>query len=235
MHYQCEIVLPPSTEDIKAAVESVMRQFDENMDEDSDEFSSKHAFWDWYVIGGRFAGEKQMAQYDAAKVQEFNDWCTAEKITVSGFVAEKQELSPANQIAKVDAKWNEMFPHSGGVMVACPIFKHSNDQYGTSGESTISGDIGKLSDSKGVKCSRVIFSGPSWSSESNERTGPLEAVFMLTDSEWNGVNHMDVKWDGTVADALAQWSDKLTRMADGYREQMQPQDDWIVVTVDYHS
>ncbi len=234
MHYQCEVVLPAGTIDIKAAIASVMRPFDENADEDG-EGMSRHAFWDFYVIGGRFAGSKQMAKYDQAKIEEFNAWCTQEKITVAGFTCGKQELQPASQIAKVDAKWNEMFPHQSGKSVPCPMFKHSNDQYGTKGESTIDGDICRLADAKAVKCGRVIFAGPSWQSETQERTGPPEAVFMLTDTEWNGVNHMDIKWDGTIQDALAQWTDKLTRMADGYREQMQPQDDWIVVTVDYHS
>jgi hypothetical protein len=235
MHYQCEIVLPPETEDIESAIQSVMRQFDENMDIDNEEFSTKNVFWDFYVIGGRFAGSKQMARYDEAKLEEFNQWCQNEKITCAGFVCGKHELSPASQIPKVDAKWNEMFPQEGNVMVACPIFKHSNDQYGRDGDSTIEGDISKLGESKSVKCSRVIFAGKSYDHETKERTGPHEAVFMLTDSQWNGVNHMDVKWDGTVLDALNQWNAKLENYAEDYRKQLQPTDDWLCVTVDYHS
>lgn len=228
MHYQCEIVLPPDTVDIEAAVQSVMRQFDEKS-------STENVFWDFYVIGGRFAGRKQIAKYDEAKLDEFNRWCKEEKITVAGIVSGKQEISPAHQIPKVDAKWNELFPHPGNVMVACPLFKHSNDQYGRDGNGTIEGDISKLGDSKAVKCSRVIFAGPSYSGETKERTGPLEAIFMLTDSQWNGVNHMDVKWDGTVQDALDQFNANLERYAEGYRKKMQPTDDWLCVTVDYHS
>lgn len=234
MHYHCEIILPSGTDDIEAAIASVMRQFDENIDEDDEEFSSRNAFWDFYVIGGRFAGSKQLAKYDESKLEQFYQWMRDEQVTVSSLRCGKQELSPASQIGKVDAKWNEMFS-TGGVMVACPIFAHSNDQYGRDGNGTIEGDISTLRESRDVKCSRVIFTGASYDSEANERTGPLEAVFMLCDSAWNGVNHMGIAWDGTIGAALDLWQEKLQRYKEGYRDQMSPEDDWIVVTVDYHS
>ena len=68
-----------------------------------------------------------------------------------------------------------------------------------------------------------------------ERTGPLEAVFMLADTAWNGVNHMDVVWDKTIGDALKQFKKRLSNYAKKVRLQITPDDDWIAVTVDYHS
>ena len=230
MHYQCEIIIPP-TEDVSAAIESIMAPFSEDSgDEDHDR---RRAFWDFYVIGGRFAGEKLLAGLDQDKLDRFNQWCQDEKITVSGVVFGKQSLSPESQIEKVDTMWNELFPREDGLRVACPVFGHSNDQYDS--ESTIDGDICQLGDAKSVKCARVIVAGPSFEVATKENTGPLAATFMLSDRSWNGVNHMDVKWDGTIADALSQFTDKLENYADKYREQMTPADDWLVVTVDYHS
>ena len=152
MHCQCEIIIPP-TDDVKSAIESIMAPFSENSgDEDHD---SRNAFWDFYVIGGRFAGEKLLAGLDKDKMDRFNQWCQDEKITVSGVVCGKQSLSPESQIEKVDTMWNELFPREDGLQVACPVFGHSNDQYDS--ESIIDGDICQLGDAKSVNCGRVII------------------------------------------------------------------------------
>jgi hypothetical protein len=233
MHYHCEIVLPPETADIESAIASVMKPFDEKPSRNIDEDMGRYSFWDFYVIGGRFAGDKQIQMLDQAKLDEFSRWCTEQKITCSGVQCGKQELNPASQIPIVDAKWNELFPQPGNVMVACPLFRHSNDQYADGIAGAIQGDISRLGDSKNIKCNRVIFTGPSY--RGGERTGPLEAVFMLTEDEWNGCNHMPVKWDQTLGDALNQYTERLAHYAEQYRNQMQPNDNWICVTVDYHS
>ena len=99
-------------------------------------------------------------------------------MTVSGVQCGKHELQPATQIPAVDAKWNEMFP--SGETVKCPLFAHSNDQYGRNDDGTIAGDISSLADSLDVECGRVIFGGPSHSGDS-QWDGPLEATFMLSD------------------------------------------------------
>lgn len=232
MHYHCEIILPPGTENIEEAVRSVMAPFSENLEGDE---ASKHSFWDWYVIGGRWAGTKLMAGYDAAKLKEFEDWMQSEGVTVSGFRAGKPELSPSSQIEKVDAKWNEMFPSEGNVMVACPMFNHSNDQYGRKSESTLDGDVCPLSRAKEISCSRLIIAAPSYNGDSKDRTGPLEAVFMLQHCLWNGVTHVDSKWDGTMKNALEIWNEHSDRYAEKFLAAINLRDDSIAVTVDYHS
>lgn len=236
MHYHCEVILPAGTGDIEAAVESVMKPFYENA-EPSEDYDPGHAFWDFYVIGGRFAGNKQLAGYDKSTLDLFYQRLKDEKIMVAGLRCGKQEISPKSQIEKVDAIWNEMFPQPGAVMVACPVFAHSNDQYGKDGRGTIDGDICSLADAKAVECSRVIFSGPSYQSQDQDCkwTGPLEATFMLCNAQWNGVNHMPVTWDGTVGGALKDWQDKLENCNDAYRALVTPTDEWITVTVDYHT
>lgn len=235
MHYHCEIVLPPNTDNIAEAVESVMRPFDESPDEEPEDFDSSDAFWDFYVIGGRWAGTKLIASYDPEKIKEFRQWLADEGVTVSGVQCGKQELRPAEQIPKVDAKWNEMFPPKDGIAAPCPMFQHSNDQYGKRGRGMIKGDICSLADAMKVTCERVIFAGPSYDFEAKDWAGPPGATFMLCDSTWNGVNHMQIKWDGRIGSAFEQFKDKLKHCKDTYRQAVEPQDDWITVTVDYHS
>lgn len=220
MHSHCEIIVP-SNADIEAAVSSIMGPFYEG-DEDS-----TNGFWDFYSIGGRWSGAKLMAQYDDAKIDEFRKWCSEEGITVSRVQFGKQELSPASQIPKVDAKWNEMFPPPDGKPIPCPIFKHSGER--------LPGDVLPLGDVGNVQCERVIFAGPSWDRDSKAHAGPLEATFMLVRSDWNGVNHMPVAWDGTIESARRAFVDKLRNYKDEYREQITPRDDWLAVTIDYHS
>lgn len=233
-HYHLEIVMPP-TEDIEAAVESIMAPYDENPSDSNEDHDTRHAFWDCYVIGGRFAGNKLMAGLDKQKIDEFYAWLQSENVTVSGFTCGKQELNPPSQRKKVDAKWNEMFPSPSGSAVACPIFNHSNDQYGRDGRGTIDGDVCELGAAMHVECSRVIFAGSSYDHKSKDGTGPLKAAFMLADTAWNGVNHMPVAWDGTIGHAREQFSKRLVHSSDDYRKAVEPHDDWITVTVDYHS
>lgn len=211
MHYHCEIIMPPvSIEDIPDVISEVLKPFDESNSENS------NSFWDFYVIGGRWAGTKLISHYDKNKVDQFWEWLREEGITVSGLQCGKQELNPSFQNQKVDEKWNEMFPSES--FVHCPLFNHSNNQYGEGLTSSLPGDIEKLSDvSRDLECNRVIICGKSYSSDSRNWTGPMEARFMLTQTQWNGVNHMKVDWDGKLFTAL----DKYKESLENYRNEFQ--------------
>jgi len=233
MHFHCEIVIPP-TMDIEAAVTAVMKPFDANPDEESEDDSTHNAFWDFWVIGGRWAGHKLLAKYDEAKIDAFYKWLRTEEFTVSAVRSGKQQLSPESQIPKVDAKWNEMFPSAE--FIPCPLFQHSNNQFGEGLSSTLPQDVSRLSEVlPGLRCSRVIFAKPSYDSETKELTGPLKAAWMICEEQWNGCNHMKVDWDGTFADALEKYRESLKMYREEYAAQVAPQDNWLVVTVDYHS
>jgi len=233
MHYHCEIVIPP-TMDIEASIAQVMKPFNEQPEKEDEDYHARGAFWDWWVIGGRWAGHKLMARYDQAKLDEFYDWLNAEKVTVSGVQFGKRELNPADQIPKVDAKWNEMFPSAE--FVPCPIFRHSNDQHGKGLSGTLPQDVIRLSDvPAALKCSRVIFARPAWNYSKNKPTGEIEAAFMLAEDAWNGVNHMKIDWDGTFAQAAEKYAENRKHLRDEYAARVTPASDWLVVTVDYHS
>lgn len=236
MHYHCEIVIPP-TDDITKSVTSVLEPFDENLERDS-EIARGSPFWDWWVIGGRWAGAKLIARFDPKKLKEFYQWMTDEKITVSGLRCGKEELSPASQIPKVDNKWNEMFPSEN--FVPCPLFMHSNnpygkdysplmiDKYGTN--PILPDDIMLVKDLPTyLTCERVIIGGL------NYKEDGIEPKFMLVREEWNGLNHMIVKWNGNIKTAIKQYINSLRNYKEDYKKKVLPKNDWLVVTVDYHS
>lgn len=232
MHYHCEIVIPPVM-NIEDAIASVMKPFNEQP-EDGEGEGARHAFWDFWLIGGRWSGTKLLASFDETKLDAFYAWLKEEKITVAGLQCGKQEISPASQIPKVDAKWNEMFPSSE--FLPCPIFRHSNDQYGKGLSGTLPADVQRLADIPAdLKCSRVIVCKNSYESKSEDWTGPVEAEFMLVDDAWNGCNHMKVDWDGKVSTAIDQYRKNLENYAPKFADKNAPKADWLVVTVDYHS
>lgn len=224
MHYHCEVVMPP-TDDVEGAVREIMKDFDESNEE------GYHTFYDFLVIGGRYSGTKLMAKYEKKKIDEFFEWMKAEKVTVSGLQFGKQELAPASQIPKVDDKWNEMFPSE--IPIPCPIFLHSNDQFKS--DSILPGDIEKLKDIGDVKCERIIIAGPSFDSKTEENTGPPEPTFMYSTEEWNGKTWMKTDWDGKIKTALEMFKEEKKNWKDSYVALITPKDDWLVVTVDYHS
>lgn len=222
MHYRLEVVMPPVS-NIEEAISQIMEPFDENLD---GEDASGHAFWDFWVIGGRWAGRKLEETLDKERINAFREKLKELGVTVSSFQAGKQELSPASQIPMVDALWAEMFPDSG--VSACPLFAHSNDQYKSS--STLPGDICKVSELPSeASCSHLIIAGPTYDDSG------LEAVYMIQDQIWNGVTHVDTKWDSKVLTGISEFKERTAGYTEEYRQKRTPSDDWLVVTVDYHS
>ncbi|QEH36554.1 hypothetical protein OJF2_51380 [Aquisphaera giovannonii] len=224
MHYHLEVILPP-VPNVEEALKQILEPFNEQ-GEDEDGNRNSHAFWDWYVIGGRWAGAKLEATLDQEKLEAFNDELQKRKVTVSGVRAGKPKLQPDSQIPMVDALWNEYFPDSP--LKVCPFFAHFNDQYQNSDGFP---DIMPLKDvPKELTASHVIIAGPGWKDD-----GSLEAKYMLQASIWNGVTFVDAKWDGKVQTAIDEHKERLRNAKPEYAAKHVPQDDWLVVTVDYHS
>lgn len=223
MHYHLEIIMPP-TEDIESAVRQVMRPFNEQAD---DEDFGRYRFWDWWVIGGRFAGAKLQAKLGSEKIDAFYAELTSRNVTVSSLTAGKQEIKPAEQIPMVDELWRQYFPNTTD---ACPLFKHANNQYDS--DSRLVGDVCLWSEvPESISVSKVIFAAPEF------RGTEIQAAFMVSTDFWNGCNHEKTRWDGTWKGALALQSDYVgaSHYSDEYRERVSVKDDWIAVTVDYHS
>jgi hypothetical protein len=68
-HYHLEIIMP-RTADISKSIEEIMLPFSENEEENEDH--SGHSFWDFYVIGGRWAGAKERCTYNTNALEQFN-------------------------------------------------------------------------------------------------------------------------------------------------------------------
>jgi len=213
MHHHLEIIMPP-TKNVEGAITQILDQFDEEGKDNT------HAFWDWYVLGGRWAGTKLEAMLGADKIQEFRDLLVKEKITVSGLQCGKQSLQPESQIERVDKMWNEMFPDSP--VKQCPLFEHYESDYG---------DTCKLSDvPRDLTASRVIIAKKHWE-DKNKR----EAEFMLSTEIRNGCAHQDTTWDGNILEAIKQYKKRLKNMSEEFKKENTPKANWICVTVDYHS
>ena len=225
MHHHLEIIMPP-VDNVEEAIKQILEPFDEG-GKDEDGHPNPHGFWDWWVIGGRWAGHKLEAGFDQEKLEAFHQELTKREVTVSGLQAGKPSLEPASQIPMVDALWAEFFPDSP--TKSCPLFSHYNDQYRSSAAYP---DVMRLKDiPKGLTASHVIIAGPHWDSDRNS----LEAKYMLQESIWNGVTFVESKWDGDVEEAISQHKEHLKNAKPEYAAKHIPQDDWLVVTVDYHS
>lgn len=232
MHYHLEVVMPP-TDDVHGALEEILAPFDENKQGDEDG-ASGHAFWDYWVIGGRWAGAKAEARIGKDNIAAFYEWCREADIKVLGLTMGKQTVATTEMREAVDAKWREMFP---GTFDTCPLFDHANNQLGLGGRSDLDGDVCRFADvPASLSCAHIIFAGPSYNAAHKDAvwTGPPRATFMLSQTAWNGVTHMPVAWDGIFSSALAMFRDKHSGYKPEYAAKITPTDDWIVVTVDYH-
>ena len=216
MHYHLEVVLPP-TDDIEGQIENVLHEFDEGNEE------AYYAFWDWYVIGGRWTGAKIEAKC-GPRLQEFKKLMDEMKVTVSAVQFGKLELQPTSQRKEVDRLWNEWFPDSR--LEYCPLFKapgnHNNDRG--------PGDIMTVSEvPKPCTAARVIIAGPGYD-------GPNFRVTDMWATElWNGSTNQDTTFSGDVHEAIKLHNDRLERAVDEYIAKHTVKDDWLCVTIDYHS
>ena len=82
---------------------------------------------------------------------------------------------------------------------------------------------------EGLSCARLIVAGPSYDDSK------IEASFMLSDSIWNGVNFEKTNWDKTVQGGLSMFSEHCSMRSEQWVQRHLPTDDWLAVTVDYHS
>ena len=223
-HYHLEVILPP-VENVEEAIEQILKPFKEE-GEDEDGYPNPHPFWDFYVIGGRWAGAKLEASLDPEKLDAFQKELTERKVTVSGLRAGKPTLNPASQIGMVDDLWKEYFPDL--TLTACPLFSHFNDQYKNSEGYP---DVMRLEDlPSDLTASHVIIAAPTYKND-----GTLEPEYMVQDSIWNGVSHVKSAWDGKVLSAIEEHKKRLEDYKPEFAAKATPQDNWLVVTVDYHS
>ena len=244
MHYHLEVVMPPVVApmgtdrwylDEKVAVSAIIEQFREE-GKNEEGFPNLHPWWDFFLISGRYSGRKLLADIEQERIDAFYALLKEKGVTVSGLQWGKQALSPISQIPMVDALWQAHFPESP--VKICPLFKHSNPDDGK-----MYGDIDYFEHvSKSLTCHRIIFAAEKfWTEEVKDQWGrpegryQLEPDFMLADEFWNGVNLETTQWDATFGHALELHEQYLSHLTEKAQARLRPQEDWLVVTVDYHS
>lgn len=168
------------------------------------------SFYDWYEIGGRWSGSHNLDGLDEALLDDFYKDLSDHNVTISSVQFGKQKLQPASQIPLVEQLWSVRFPGK------CPIF----DNY-TGGGDIIAWVEAK---EKHIKCSRFIITD-----------NDLEPEYMTQEDFWNGVSHVKTTWDGTVKSAFGEYTEKLSHYKQEYAKKITPTDEWLLVTVDYHS
>lgn len=96
MHYHLEIITPPlkELETLESRVDLILSKWRESYsirdEEDEDESHRyRYGFYDWYVIGGRYSGEKIIQALDQDKLKLFYEELSQKNFTVSGVVAGK--------------------------------------------------------------------------------------------------------------------------------------------------
>ena len=77
---------------------------------------------------------------------------------------------------------------------------------------------------------RLIVAGPRLNDENR-----LDVASMWVAEQWNGTTYEPTGWDRTIKHALRLHKARLVDLDETHREARTPRDDWLGVTVDYHS
>jgi len=100
VHFCLEIIMPP-TQDVSAAVEQIMKRYDENGSDD-DGCRNSHAFWDWYVIGGRYAAPTVTVQEHKPKGYHTRDKWEGDVIDLSKAIVAIAARPEFHSLLKID-------------------------------------------------------------------------------------------------------------------------------------
>lgn len=216
MHYHLELILPPDVaeDEIEAAVADVLAPYDENKRDDEDGSCLRHAFWDWWVIGGRYTGSHRRSHLDPETLDKFYDALRDAEVKVKGVQFGKEDLATDEDREKVAQLWREFFPDDKN---GCPDFK---DFDGNDRDYRRLGEVGPHLTAFHV----IVATRREWADGK-----PVADVSRVT-RVWDGISLQTTTFDGNVASLVAELREKGE-----YGSGMDiPTDSWIV-TVDYHS
>ena len=208
-HEWLEIIMP-GCDDIEVAIATILKPY--NLNESNPD--GDYRFWDFYDIGGRFSGRKLRENLDQERLDKFGAAMDELHLTVHGVQWGKPKLEPASQQEQVDRLWQEFFPDCP--VKACPYFQHA-------GPSLV-GDVLFLSEVKDAHPFRLIIAN----SEGR-------VVYRLEKKIYNGTIFQETDWSGSLREGLGKFEEYASVFTPEYRAEVTPQDDWLVVTVDYHS
>ena len=213
MIHHLEMVMPPSGSLVHDIATTLAPYNEDN------EHATGHRLLEHWRIGGRFSGDKLLAQLGHHRVSAFYDILNQHGVKVHGVSAGKQRLL-AQHVELVDSLWREHFPDSG--IDACPLFDQSNHVHSWgSHDWRLPGDVMTMrecppdftADDVLVAYGRKAAFGVSLS---NEPGGTL----------WDAGLWAADPWDGTIGHALALYS---------HIGQLPIESDWLAVTLNCNS
>ena len=247
MHELVEVVIPPVVGElgdekewyptVEGALEDTLKKLCTSVKP-----KKRHpgAFWDWYVIGGRFAGSKLRKKVILDVGQEAFDrmWDKLDERgpMCSGVVAGKQSIVKPEDQEFADNLWREL----SGRDEPNPYFEHSNNQYAPGLAGTLPMDICRLSEvPENHTCRRVVFATQRQKYVEDREPGGrfvaqdrIKPFFMLSAEIWNGFTFEETAWDKTFKSAL----ELYRKQGECINQEFCPQarDDWWVISVDAH-
>lgn len=226
MHAVAEIIIPP-TKDIKASITTVMEYFIEEDDKGEKPKGGHADWWDFWEIGGRFSGRKIECKIDPNKLTQFNEFLKDQNITVSPVTCGKHGIERVD-ICTVATIPDELTCDRLIIAGLEPNFEEWSRNF----------DLAKAEFGVGVTEESFFHQHPRW----NEARRKADDVTPKTElcvqrmwllSYWNTVEWQPTAFEGNVKKALADMRTQ-PRLSDEY-----PwcgwEDDYLVVTVDYHN
>lgn len=223
MHHRLEVILPQpdgfvfdeaGISLLETTLGPLLEPFSEYAPE---EIASTCTFFDYWIIGGRWSGDKLIARLDPDTIAAFNAELNSMKLTISAVQAGKPSLQPESQADQVNDLWQRYFPDC---LYPCPYFM-------SPWEHTLSDicTVGQIPD--GLTAHRVMIFGPTYRGFTTLHTHYAREV-------WLGSNYMKTDWDGNVMAAIHKHQLRFSNDSD-FARKARVQDDWLSVTVDYHS
>lgn len=228
MHVHLEVLVPPTDNPVDD-VETLLKPFDESAEDE--EGYSRYTFWDWWVIGGRWSCSHLLADIGKGRMDKFVEEMPKYKVsgvqTAGGLY--EVPVEPDGVRDELLELWKVHFPEYAE---QCP-FWGLTDQYDRGGRPNDIVPAGSIS--KSLTCSQLLIG---W--RPKETIRPL---LMLQDDFYNGVSWQDSAWDGKVLASIEAHNEKTRARKDGAREGWWEEygsrqvvgEDWLAVTVDYHT
>ena len=219
MHYRGEIVIPP-VDNVEEFINEMLEPWNEKykyMETATSDKQNPYAFFDYFVVGGRYNGDKVLDSLPENGRERFYKRLNAEHVTVSGIQFGKQTLQPTSQKSLVDSIWCEMFPDN--ILKECPLF----DNYkGNMWDIMPLANIPQQTEAYYVIIAKADVSKPN-----------VSHIFQK--EVWNGKDWLECKFDGCVTTALEMVNKKLDHLDETARAAFLPNEKWLCVTVDFHS
>lgn len=254
MHYHLEVILPPDAGETEAEVEDAVSEvlapysedrhyswgedvgflastsseeaIDRRLEEIIErEHTSRWAFWDYWSVGGRWTGSHDLSHIAPSDLDAFRKAEVAHQFTVSGVQFGRPTLQPASQAEEVDRRWREAFPQSP--LKQCPLFDHAGGR-----DIHRLGYVGEhLTASHLILATHSHVPAEDRAPDASRWSGPLKVERMWLSQVWWAGTWMETAWDGRIPD----FEKEFGHYAPEWQEGNMPNEDWWIVTVDYHS